>query len=200
MLRCCVVILITDACCAHFFLLQSDFLTVNSDKLVILKISKPLCRACKMLKEKFRGIGGDEAFDGLPVVFADILTPNQPDNPFAQYVQSHLHVVAVPSMHFYAPGNQLVANFGCGPTQLSWTQLKQKMADFVQEWTAVDPSTHEATAITVQAETEISSQQHESSKPKRSLQFARFLSRPLHAARVRIHGYFSPTNTTRNTH
>jgi hypothetical protein len=46
-------------------------------------------------------------------------------------------------MHFYAPlanansagqKRQLVQveNFACGP--LSWTQLKQKMADFVEEW------------------------------------------------------------------
>lgn len=40
-------------------------------------------------------------------------------------------IFQLPTMQFYAPGSGLVESFPCGPNQLTWVELKQKMGDFI---------------------------------------------------------------------
>ncbi|KAG7347574.1 thioredoxin [Nitzschia inconspicua] len=114
-----------------------NFRSAHADKLVILKFSSPVCKACRALKQKFRHLNDAPHFVGQPVVFADIVISNNKNfkDSFREYVTKQLNVRQIPSLQFYSAGNHLVNTVGCDPeTGCSWTKIKQQMVEFVQKW------------------------------------------------------------------
>lgn len=114
-----------------------NFQTANADKLVILKFSSPVCKACRELKQKFRHLNESPNFAGRPVVFADIVLSNNKNvqDPLRDYVTSQLRVQKIPSLQFYSDGTHLVDTVGCDPeTGCSWSKIKQQMVQFVEQW------------------------------------------------------------------
>jgi hypothetical protein len=128
-----------------------NFKAAHADKLVILKFSSPVCQACRMLKEKFRSLikSGDTRFAGQPLVFADILVSNDKryQDPFRDYVTSKLNVQRIPSIQLLS-ADTLVDTIGCAPEGCSWTNLKQQMVAFVEEFA---PTLLAPTAVVVTA-------------------------------------------------
>lgn len=106
------------------------FLQANSDKLVIMKVFAPWCRACKGLEPKFLQISKGEELKDKPIVFCSLTIQ---DNK--AYVKS-IGVLALPTVQFYKNG-QLVDNFPCGPSKVPI--LKRKLSDLVER--SVDPAT-----------------------------------------------------------
>jgi thiol-disulfide isomerase/thioredoxin len=127
-----------------------NFQSTHSNKLVILKFSSPVCKACRDLKQKFRHLGQSPKFAGKPVVFADITLSNNKHvrDPFRDYVTSQLLVQKIPSLQFYAPGSHLVSTVGCDPeTGCSWSKLKEQMIGFVEQWASQIQTEQAATIV-----------------------------------------------------
>jgi thiol-disulfide isomerase/thioredoxin len=118
----------------------SNFLDVHSDQIVILKFSSPFCKACQMLKQKFRLLHHDPKFQNQPLVLGDISMSNNPNlqhvDELAQFVVNDLHVTKIPTLHFYV-GGRLVETIVCGVDGCAWTKLHPQMVDVVEEWGSV---------------------------------------------------------------
>jgi len=118
------------------------FKAANSDKLVFLKFSTPICAACRMLKQKFQTLHRNPKFAGAPVVFAEIVISNNKrvQDPFRDYITSQLQVQRVPSIHFYTEGSDApVDQIFCAEEDggCSWPKIQEQMLDFVgQHYTA----------------------------------------------------------------
>jgi thiol-disulfide isomerase/thioredoxin len=114
-----------------------NFQSAHADKLIILKFSSPVCKACRALKQKFRHLDQAPEFVGQPLVFADIVLSNNKSfrDPFRDYITSQLNVQKIPSLQFYSAGTVLVDTVGCDPeTGCSWSKIKHQMSQFVKQW------------------------------------------------------------------
>src|SRR5210317_163987 len=94
------------------FLIRA-LLEMNKDKLLVMKVFAPWCRACKGLEPKFNAIVKDPKYEDLPIIWADLTIQNNKD-----YVKS-IGVVALPSIQFYAQGLR-EDTFPCGPSKGSF--------------------------------------------------------------------------------
>lgn len=102
------------------------FLEANPNKLVIVKVFAPWCKACKAVEPKFLSISKDPKFEGLPIVWADLTVAGN-----KAYIKEQ-GILALPTMLFYAGSEGLVENFPCGPSKIPI--LKTKLAQFVTDW------------------------------------------------------------------
>ena len=124
-----------------FFIIR-NFLAANSDKIIILKVFAPWCRACKGLEPKFNGIVRDPIYKDLPILFADFTIQHNKD-----YVKS-IGVLALPTVQFYVQKG-LVDNFPCGPSKVPI--LKRKLIQLVEDH--IDPVTNQVMASAIGAST-----------------------------------------------
>jgi Ca2+-binding EF-hand superfamily protein/thiol-disulfide isomerase/thioredoxin len=108
---------------------HAALLAAHPDKLVVLKVFAPWCRACKGLEPKFIQIANDEKHKELPLLFAQLSIQHNKD-----FVKS-IGVLALPTVQFYV-GGALHDNFPCGPSKLPI--LKRKLAQLVNDH--VDPT------------------------------------------------------------
>ncbi|KAL3924598.1 MAG: hypothetical protein SGILL_000951 [Bacillariaceae sp.] len=117
----------------HYRRFQQD----HADKLIILKFSSPVCAACRHLKPHFQKLHATFAEKEKPVVFADIIVVSNNKNfrdPFRDFVSSKLNVRKLPTVQLYATGGQLIDTVACDPQGCSWSQMKQQMVNFVNQW------------------------------------------------------------------
>ena len=116
------------------------FLQANTDKLIVLKIFAPWCRACKGLEPKFVQIANDdeEQYKDLPLAFAQLSIQHNKD-----FVKS-LGVLALPTVQFYV-GGALHDNFPCGPRKVPI--LKKKLALLVKDHVDAETRTVKETSI-----------------------------------------------------
>ncbi|CAJ1950357.1 unnamed protein product [Cylindrotheca closterium] len=117
-------------------------LEMNKDKLLVMKVFAPWCRACKGLEPKFNAIVKDPKYKDLPIIWADLSIQNNKN-----YVKS-IGVVALPSIQFYAQGMR-EDTFPCGPSKVPI--LKRKLSEFVQH--RIDKETRQLTSVGKQKET-----------------------------------------------
>jgi len=115
------------------------FLKANPNKLAIVKIFAPWCKACKAIEPKFLAISKDKKYNSLPIVWASLTVAGN-----KAYVKEQ-GVLALPSMLFYAGSEGLVENFPCGPSKIPI--MKRKLAQFINDY--VDPETRNL-KVTVQ--------------------------------------------------
>jgi len=99
-------------------------LEANPDKLIILKVFAPWCRACKGLEPKFLQLVHSPKYQDLPILWADLSIQHN-----KAFVQS-IGVLALPTIQFYV-GASLNDNFPCGPSKISI--LKRKLAQLVND-------------------------------------------------------------------
>lgn len=104
--------------------------SVGQDKIVVLKVYAPWCRACKALEAKFLQIRHDPKYSNLPVIWADLTIQHN-----KEFIKQ-LGVLALPTVQFYVKG-RLMDTFPCGPSKVPI--LKRKLAATVN--THVDPTT-----------------------------------------------------------
>jgi thiol-disulfide isomerase/thioredoxin len=122
-------------------------LEANKDKLVVMKVFAPWCRACKGLEPKFNAIVRDKKYAGLPVIWGSLTIQHNKD-----YVKS-IGVLALPTVQFYAHG-QRQDTFPCGPSKVPI--LKRKLVQFINQhvdadtMTVKEPSFEEDGTIRVQ--------------------------------------------------
>jgi len=116
-----------------------NFKEEHSDKLVFLKFSSPICKACRMLKQKFQHLHRSPKFVGMPVVFAEIVISNNKKvkDSFRDYIITQLQVERVPSIDFYVGGSDThVDRFCCDRGKgCSWPKIQQQMLQSVDQWT-----------------------------------------------------------------
>lgn len=98
------------------------FLQANMDKMIIIKVFAPWCRACKGLSPKFQVLVDDKKYKKLPMLWADLSI--QDNKAFVKAIG----VLALPTVLFYVNG-QLVDNFPCGPSKVPI--LKRKLVQLV---------------------------------------------------------------------
>jgi len=120
---------------------HAAFLAANSDKLIIMKVFAPWCRACKGLEPKFNAIAQSKIYENLPIVFCDLSI--QHNKAFVK----ELGVLALPSVQFYI-GSRLADNFPCGPSKVPI--LKRKLTQLIN--TNVDAKTRELKAAALAGE------------------------------------------------
>jgi thiol-disulfide isomerase/thioredoxin len=120
---------------AHTAFYNSNFLDAHSHQIVILKFSSPFCKACQMLKQKFRLLHHDPKFENQPFVLGDISVSNNPNlvDDLAQFVVNDLQVTKIPTLHFYV-GGRLVETIVCGEEGCGWTKLHPQMVNALEEW------------------------------------------------------------------
>ena len=95
------------------------------DKLVILKVFAPWCRACKGLEPKFQKLTvTPEYTENVPIIFASLSIQHN-----KAFVQS-LGVLALPTVQFYV-GGQIMDTFPCGPSKVP--MMKQKLTALIQD-------------------------------------------------------------------
>ena len=111
---------------------HAAFLRANKDKLVVVKVFAPWCRACAGLAPKFLQLVQSPTYQNLPLVWADLSI--QHNKNFVK----ELGVLALPSVQFYV-GEMLAENFPCGPSKVPI--LKRKLAQLVNAH--VDPQTRQ---------------------------------------------------------
>lgn len=101
-----------------------NFLTsVAKNRIVVLKIFAPWCRACKALAPKFSQITHDEKYnENLPIVWAELSVQ------YNKELVEELAVDALPTVQFYVDG-RLEDSFACGPTKS--LLLKRKLAQTI---------------------------------------------------------------------
>jgi len=105
----------------------------NKDKLVVMKVFAPWCRACKGLEPKFNGIVKDPKYKDMPILWADLTIQGNKD-----YVKS-IGVLALPTIQFYVHGAKY-DTFPCGPSKVPI--LKRKLTQLVEDYV-------DATSMTV---------------------------------------------------
>ena len=121
----------TDTCLLLQYMNPRAFLKENNDKIVVLKVYAPWCRACKGLEPKYQQIANSKDYEDMPAVqFTSMSIQNNKD-----YIKS-LGVLALPTVQLYKHG-KLVDNFPCGPSKVPI--LKKKLAELVN--TSVDETT-----------------------------------------------------------
>lgn len=108
------------------------------DKLVVMKVFAPWCRACKGLEPKFNAIVRDPKYGKLPIIWADLTIQHN-----KEYIKK-IGVLALPTIQFYAHA-QRMDTFPCGPSKVPI--LKRKLAQFVNE--NVDPKTLQVRATAI---------------------------------------------------
>jgi calmodulin len=114
-------------------------LKYSHDKLLIVKVYAPWCRACKALEPKFLSFVNDPKFnENIPIVWAAFSIQHS-----KAFVKS-LGVLALPTVQFYV-GGQLTENFGCGPSKVPI--LKRKLVTLVNNH--VDPITRSLKPVSV---------------------------------------------------
>eukprot|EP00428_Durinskia_dybowskii_P048040 CAMPEP_0170342922 /NCGR_PEP_ID=MMETSP0116_2-20130129/72629_1 /TAXON_ID=400756 /ORGANISM="Durinskia baltica, Strain CSIRO CS-38" /LENGTH=574 /DNA_ID=CAMNT_0010596561 /DNA_START=202 /DNA_END=1926 /DNA_ORIENTATION=- len=94
------------------------------EKLVVMKVFAPWCRACKGLEPKFNAIVRDPKYGKLPIIWADLTIQHN-----KEYIKK-IGVLALPTIQFYAHAKR-VDTFPCGPSKVPI--LKRKLAQFVNE-------------------------------------------------------------------
>ncbi|GAX19322.1 hypothetical protein FisN_4Lh098 [Fistulifera solaris] len=104
--------------------------SVGQDKIVVLKVYAPWCRACKALEAKFLQVRHDPKYSNLPIVWADLTIQHN-----KEFIKQ-LGVLALPTVQFYVQG-RLIDTFACGPSKVPI--LKRKLASTVNKH--VDPAT-----------------------------------------------------------
>jgi len=97
----------------------------NKDKLIVLKVFAPWCKACKGLSPKFQGLVRDEKYKGLPIVWADLNIQGNKD-----FVKS-IGVLALPTVQLYAGDGIKTDTFPCGPSKVPI--LKRKLIALVND-------------------------------------------------------------------
>jgi calmodulin len=102
----------------------------HKDRLIVLKVFAPWCKACKGLEPKFNAMVRDPRYEKLPIVWADLTIQNN-----KEFVKS-IGVLALPTIQFYARG-QRMETFACGPSKVPI--LKRKLVQFINQ--QVDPKT-----------------------------------------------------------
>ncbi|KAG7354865.1 cyclic nucleotide-binding protein [Nitzschia inconspicua] len=115
-------------------------LETHKDKLIILKVFAPWCKACKGLEPKFNAIVRDKKYDNLPIVWADLTIQNNKD-----FVKS-IGVLALPTIQFYAR-SQVLDTFPCGPSKVPI--LKRKLVQLIND--QVDPTTYQLKEMSADA-------------------------------------------------
>jgi CRP-like cAMP-binding protein/Ca2+-binding EF-hand superfamily protein len=108
-------------------------LEANPNKLVVIKVFAPWCKACKGVEPKFLAITKDEKLKDLPLIWGELTVAGNKD-----YIKAQ-GILALPSMLFYAGSEGLVENFPCGPSKIPI--LKRKLTQFVNHY--VDPKSKE---------------------------------------------------------
>ncbi|GKY93933.1 hypothetical protein MPSEU_000360200 [Mayamaea pseudoterrestris] len=103
---------------------HQTFMEANKDKLVVMKVFAPWCRACKGLEPKFVQIVHDPKFADLPIKFCQLSI--QHNKAFVK----ELGVLALPTIQFYVAGT-LADNFPCGPSKVPI--LKRKLATLIND-------------------------------------------------------------------
>jgi calmodulin len=109
---------------------HAAFLHAHRDKLVVIKVYAPWCKACAGLAPKYLQLVQSPLYDNLPLVWADLSIQNNKN-----FVKE-LSVLALPSILFYV-GDKVAENFPCGPSKLPI--LKRKLAQLINS--NVDPAT-----------------------------------------------------------
>lgn len=109
---------------------HTALLAANPEKLVVLKVFAPWCRACKGLEPKFLKIVHEPVYKNLPIIFASLSIQHN-----KAFVQS-IGVLALPTIQFYI-GQAVQDNFPCGPSKVPI--LKRKLTQLINEH--VDPAT-----------------------------------------------------------
>lgn len=97
----------------------------NKDKLIVLKVFAPWCKACKGLAPKFQGLVRDEKYKDLPVVWAELNIQGNKD-----FVKS-IGVLALPTVQLYAGNGAKMDTFPCGPSKVPI--LKRKLIKLVND-------------------------------------------------------------------
>jgi len=97
----------------------------NKDKLIVLKVFAPWCKACKGLAPKFQSLVRDEKYKGLPIVWADLNIQGNKD-----FVKS-IGVLALPTVQLYAGDGIKTDTFPCGPSKVPI--LKRKLVKLVND-------------------------------------------------------------------
>jgi CRP-like cAMP-binding protein/Ca2+-binding EF-hand superfamily protein len=97
----------------------------NKDKLIVLKVFAPWCKACKGLAPKFQGLVRDEKYKNLPIVWADLNIQGNKD-----FVKS-IGVLALPTVQLYAGDGIKTDTFPCGPSKVPI--LKRKLIKLVND-------------------------------------------------------------------
>jgi len=97
----------------------------NKDKLIVLKVFAPWCKACKGLAPKFQGLVRDKKYQNLPIVWADLNIQGNKD-----FVKS-IGVLALPTVQLYAGDGIKTDTFPCGPSKVPI--LKRKLIKLVND-------------------------------------------------------------------
>ena len=121
---------------------HAAFLAEHSDKLIVLKVYAPWCRACKGLAPKYVQLANDDKYKDLPIVWAELSIQHN-----KEFVKS-LGVLALPTIQFYV-GESLQETFPCGPSKVSL--FKRKLAQLVKDH--VDATTMQVRALPAQPST-----------------------------------------------
>lgn len=134
------VICLTPSFSLSLYILLRALLEQHKDKVIILKVFAPWCKACKGLEPKFNALVRDKKYDNLPIVWADLTIQNNKD-----FVKS-IGVLALPTIQFYAR-SQVLDTFPCGPSKVPI--LKRKLVQLIND--QVDASTYELKDISPDA-------------------------------------------------
>uniref|UniRef100_A0A7S4EIR9 Calmodulin n=1 Tax=Pseudo-nitzschia australis TaxID=44445 RepID=A0A7S4EIR9_9STRA len=97
----------------------------NKDKLIVLKVFAPWCKACKGLAPKFQRLVNDKTYQNLPIVWADLNIQGNKD-----FVKS-IGVLALPTVQLYAGDGVKTDTFPCGPSKVPI--LKRKLIKLVND-------------------------------------------------------------------
>lgn len=97
----------------------------NKDKLIVLKVFAPWCKACKGLAPKFQRLVNDEKYKNLPIVWADLNIQGNKD-----FVKT-IGVLALPTVQLYAGDGLKTDTFPCGPSKVPI--LKRKLIKLVND-------------------------------------------------------------------
>eukprot|EP00548_Thalassiothrix_antarctica_P007149 CAMPEP_0194130402 /NCGR_PEP_ID=MMETSP0152-20130528/1447_1 /TAXON_ID=1049557 /ORGANISM="Thalassiothrix antarctica, Strain L6-D1" /LENGTH=639 /DNA_ID=CAMNT_0038824903 /DNA_START=35 /DNA_END=1954 /DNA_ORIENTATION=+ len=112
---------------------HKTLLEAYPNKLVVIKVFAPWCKACKAVATKFIGISKDKKYDELPILWAEMTVSGN-----KSYIKE-LGILALPSIMFYAGSEGLVENFPCGPSKVPI--FKRKLVQFIN--TYVDSKSRE---------------------------------------------------------
>lgn len=116
-------------------------LDANPDKLIILKVFAPWCKACKGLAPKFQALSKDVKYQNLPIIWASLNILGNKD-----FVKS-IGVLALPTVQFYAGNGLKVDTFPCGPSKVPI--LKRKLVQLVNE--NVDAKTRQLKTVVAES-------------------------------------------------
>lgn len=101
----------------------------NPDKILVIKVFAPWCRACKGLEPKFKALVTDENYQSMPFLWADLTIQHNKD-----YIKK-IGVLALPTIQFYVHGQRL-DTFPCGPSKVPI--LKRKLTQLVNDYIDVE--------------------------------------------------------------